>query len=240
MARPPLRLALPLLAALATAAASLPASGGTPIDPYAPGATAQPDASRPSWARSCDGETGGRQCLTTLRATYPNNRGGRNEVAVTLRRTASCSTLHVAFDAPIAIDRPAWISIDAGERHPFYTETELARFARAVDARQEPAWAPEEFRRFFAEVRDGRVASAGTELVARFARVKDGRRLGLACSATQRLMPELARGSVLTVEFQLESKGGMEPYHWPRMATRRVSVPLEGMLHALDSAAVRD
>ncbi len=211
----------------------------------APGALAatepgRTEGARPGWARTCAGADADRQCLLTLRQTYANLRGGRNEMSVTLRRKSSCTTLHVSFDAPIELDRPVWITIDGGERHAFYRESDLTRLARAVDDRQEPAWGPEEFRGFYAEVRDGRVASAGTELVARFARVKDTRQLGLACAATERLMPELARGRVLTIEFHAESKGGEEPYHWPRMAARRVAVPLEGLVHALDSVEVRD
>ncbi|WP_207481079.1 hypothetical protein [Arenibaculum pallidiluteum] len=226
MLRPfPYLLLLTALAALAPAAAS--------ASPEKPG------GDRPVWTHSCS-DGGDRQCHLTLRQRYDAAIGKDGEVAVTLRRSRSCVTLHVAFDAPVAAERPAWIAIDDGARLPFYTEAELTRLARAVDADQEPAWGPDEFRGFYAEVKQGRVTSAGNELVARFARVKDSHGLGLACAATARLMPDLARGRVLTIEFTPGGKGETEPYHWPRMATRRVSVPLEGMTLTLDSTAPRD
>ena len=76
--------------------------------------------------------------------------------------------------------------------------------------------------------------------MARFARVKDTTGLGLACAATARLLPELARGSTLTIGFTPGLRSAHEPYHWPSIATRQVSVPLEGLTLALDSAAPRD
>jgi hypothetical protein len=235
-AKPPLLARLPA-ALLAGAVAAALACG---LPSAAAAAPDRPAEARPGWTRSCSGGASDRQCLLTLRQSYANNRGGRNELTVGLRRGPSCVTLHVTFDAPIDLDMPASIAVDGGGRHDFYTERDLTRLARAVDARQPPSWGPAEFRRFYAEVEAGGVRSVGTELVARFARVKESRRLALACAATERLLPELAGGRSLAVEFHVESKGGSEPYHWPRMTARRVLVPLEGMLHALDSAGLHD
>jgi hypothetical protein len=157
---------------------------------------------------------------------------------VALRLDAQCTSLHVSFDAPILVRRPVGLSIDGGPRQTFYTNRELTLLARAIDDGIEPGWGPPEFMSFYCEVaadyRDD-VQAAGSELIARFAWIKEPRRIGVACSATARLLPALRAGHLLALDFHTEPRESGAAWYWPQLDARGASVPLDGLAAALDS-----
>ena len=199
--------------------------------------TAQAQAA--DWKGGCSGQGVERRCSVSAVHGYANNRGGRSDVTVTLIRDAACTTLHVAFDGPIALERPARFVLDGVPVQEFYTRAELAQLARALDSGTRPAQAPEAIDHFLTQVSHGGFpgAAPADEMTARFAALKEPRRLGLACAPTARLLPQLTAGRSLRVEFSTEPRTRTRVYHWVSLTERLVDIPLEGMITALDRVA---
>lgn len=200
---------------------------------------ARPGQASEGWHGSCDGADGNRYCLVSHDARYPNHRGGHDQVRITVRRDPSCDSLHILFEHDIALDRPVSLTIDGGPKIHFYTSRELTRLARDVDHGIAPAWGPPEFQAFYRQIETGAIPAdqAATELVARFAHVKEPRRIGVACAAATKLMARLRAARHLVLEFFAEAPGPAQVYHWWRLDARAVTVPLSGLNGALDRLA---
>ncbi|WP_448188328.1 hypothetical protein [Azospirillum sp. sgz301742] len=76
-------------------------------------------AAETAWQGGCSGQGAERRCSVGTVYGFTNNRGGRNDVTVTIVRDAACTTLNVGFDGPIALDRPARIALDDGPAQEF-------------------------------------------------------------------------------------------------------------------------
>ncbi|HZH27777.1 MAG TPA: hypothetical protein VEY95_11415 [Azospirillaceae bacterium] len=187
------------------------------------------------WASACKGEGAGRMCDHTVQQAYPNNRGSLNRMLIAVRQAPECTSLHITFDSDIDVMRPVSLSVDGGAQHLFYTGGELARFAKDLDDGQPVTWAPPAFQAYAAQVESGEIASdaAIPELVARFALVKEERRLGAACAAAERLLAELKAGNEMVLSFAAEPRSTGEIYHWPALDRRTVRVSLPGLRSAL-------
>ncbi|HYD30579.1 MAG TPA: hypothetical protein VEB64_06930 [Azospirillaceae bacterium] len=192
----------------------------------------------PTWKSLCSGNGAERRCTASMRQSYLNTLGGLNQVTVSLMRENGCETLHVVFDRPVDMNRPVGLAVDGGDVAYFYSGDELAGLARALDEGTEaPAEGPPEFTAFLGEVDGAKFTDPGAEMVARFARLKEPLRLGMACAATSRLMPSLRAGRMLHLAFSARPGNRAQPYHWPRLRNRAVDIPLEGLFATLDEAA---
>lgn len=190
------------------------------------------------WSTHCVGNGPERNCTISSKLKYPSVRGTRDEVLVSLIQDADCRTLHITFDRAIDLDRPVTLSVDQGNRHSFYTGAELSRLARALDENAAPTDVPPEFLHFFRQVESGAIDGgdkAGQEMVARFALVKEPRRIGMACVATERLLSDLRAGKILRLEFHHQPRSTPQVYHWPRLTERTTDIRLDGLAAALDA-----
>jgi len=196
-------------------------------------------AADPAWTVTCGGQGEARRCSAFAVQDFTNNRGGRGEVSITIVRDPTCTTLHVTFDGPIAMNRPARLLVDGAPPQAFYTADQLERLARALDDGNRPERAPPEFDHFLTQVSLGELKGAepGDEMVSRFAALKEPRRLGLACAPTERLLPYLAAARTLTVEFSAEPRNRARVYHWVSLTDRSIAVRLDGLAAALDRIA---
>lgn len=220
--------------------AALAASALALLMTAAPVADALPEPGGPGdgegWRSICD-EAGG-SCTVWTERLYPNVTGGSDVLSVGLRVDADCASLHFTVDRPLDLDLPASLRIDGGTAHSFYTGEELTALAGAIDSDREPQGGRPEFAAFAAEIQAGRLAAgvpAATELVARFAFIKDDERLAVGCPATQRLLAELKRGNVLHLGFyeRPEREGAL--YDWPQLGRREIEVPLKGLATELEA-----
>lgn len=202
---------------------------------FLPFGTALADSSP---AATCAGEGAGRRCTTSMVQSFANNRGGISEVSVSIVRDAACTTLHVVFDAPIALDRPVLLGTDGTPPQHFYTPGELADLARALDGGARPASPAPEIAGFLTQVSTGAItdADAGPEMIKRFAAIKEARRIGLTCGPMERLLPLIRTGRPLRLEFQVEPRAITQVYHWPSLGTRTVDLRLDELLASLDLA----
>ncbi|ACJ00825.1 hypothetical protein [Rhodospirillum centenum] len=210
--------------------------------PAARDGSRQEQARQGVWHATCDGRGAARICSVTARHAYADHRGGRGRVSITLRRDSACTSLHVGFDRDIDVRRPVLLQVDDGPVHGFHTDRELGALARAVDEGPSAPRTPmaPAFTAFLEEVATGRLApgtDAASELVARFALLKETRRLGVACPGTDRLLPELHRGRMLHLSFHVRREEEPAPYHWTVFDRRTLSVPLAGLDILLDSPA---
>ncbi len=211
-------------------------------------APASADAPRPAAVAeaSCVGEGTARRCTVAAIQGFPDNRGGLSALTVNAVRDAQCTTLHIVFDRPIALDRPVLLTVEGAGTQGFYTPAELTGLARALDGDRDgdgdgdggPDRAPPEFLDFLALAATGALgeAEAGAEMIRRFAAVKEARRVGLTCGPMERLLPPIRAGRASRLEFQVESPTAARVYHWPRLDRRVVDLHLEGLLAALDRA----
>lgn len=219
---------------------ALPAAAA---DGPAPSDGGRPEQARQGiWHATCDGREAARTCTVSARPAYADHRGGRGRVSITLRRDSACTSLHVGFDRDIDVRRPVLLQVDDGPVHGFHTDRELVALARAVDEGPSALRTPmaPAFNAFLEEVATGRLApgtDAASELVARFALLKETRRLGVTCPGTDRLLPELRRGRMLHLSFHVRREKEPAPYHWTVFDRRTVSLPLEGLDILLDSPA---
>lgn len=192
-----------------------------------------------SWEASCMGTGAEQECTVTTAQRFHNNRGGRNQVKVSLKTRGDCVTLHMTFDAPLDIDEPVVARVDGHPPISFYTMSELTELARAIDTEQRPDGVAPELAAFYDTVQAGGLedgVSPAAELVVRFARVKESYSLGMACAPTTTLLPKLASGGALTIHFQDQQPHDQPTlYHWSGLDARRVTVPLDGLSEALDS-----
>lgn len=76
-------------------------------------------AAETTWQGGCSGQGAELRCSIGTVHGFSNNRGGGNDVTVTIIRDAACTTLHVGFDGPIALDRPTRIALDDGPAQEF-------------------------------------------------------------------------------------------------------------------------
>ncbi|WP_114861039.1 hypothetical protein [Azospirillum brasilense] len=194
----------------------------------------------------CAGEGRGQRCTVSAVQPFPDNRGGLGELSISAVRDAACTSLHIVFDEPIAPARHVTLTVDGAPPQRFYTPRQLSDLADALDADalnadaldKGPQAAPPEFTRFLAQVAAGAIADeeAGTEMLSRFAAIKEPRRIGLTCGPMERLMPLIRSDRRLRLEFQRQANGATEVYHWPRLDRRTVEFRLGGLLEALDRA----
>lgn len=233
MATLPLR-SLPLAACLATVLL-LGTGTARAAPPQPPEASAKPG---PDWSAVCPRKGPDGFCTVTATPAYGDNRGGRERVTVSLRHDAQCTSLHVGFDRAIDLSRPVQLRVDDGPVQAFYTPEQLNDLADAVDAGRRAELGEPGFAAFLTEVAAGEVQAgepAAAEMLARFARIKESRRLGVACEAMARLLPQLRKGSLLRLTFHVATAAEPEPYHWPALGRREVVVPLQSLAPILDS-----
>ncbi|MBK3732022.1 hypothetical protein FBZ83_101315 [Azospirillum brasilense] len=200
----------------------------------------------------CAGEGTGQRCTVSAVQPFADNRGGLGELSISAVRDAACTSLYILFDEPIALSRPVTLAVDGAPPQRFYTPRQLSDLANALDADALDAdaldegpqtgaaaeAAPPEFARFLAQVAAGTIADedAGTEMLRRFAAIKEPRRIGLTCGPMERLMPLVRSDRPLRLEFQKQAGGATQLYHWPRLDRRTVEFRLGGLLEALDRA----
>ncbi len=223
------------LAACLATALLLGAAPARSAPPQAPEAAEKPG---PDWSAVCPRKGPDGFCTITATPAYGDNRGGRERVTVSLRRDAQCTSLHVGFDRAIDLSRPVLMRVDDGPVQAFYTPKQLNDLADAVDAGQRANLGEPGFAAFLTEIAAGQVAAgepAAAEMLARFARIKESRRLGVACEAMARLLPQLRAGSLLRLSFHVVTPSEPEPYHWPALGRREVVVPLQSLAPILDS-----
>lgn len=213
---------------------SLPAPAQMPAPAAVPASTAPPSA--PPVA--CAGDGAARRCTASAMEEFADNRGGRSELSLNAVRDATCTTLHIVFDGPIALDRPVTLTVDGAPPQRFYTPGALTDLARALDDGMLPGDAPPEFVGFLQRVSSGALADgdAGQEMLTRFAAVKESRRIGLTCGPMERLLPLLRAGHAARLEFQVASGTERKVYHWGRLDSRVVTLRVEDVLASLDRA----
>lgn len=189
------------------------------------------------WTILCSGAGAGRRCTATRVQSFPDNRGGERSVTVSLVRDAGCVTFGAVFDQPIDLDAPVWLVVDGGARQEFYTGAALLGLSHALDTgNRTVADGPADFSRFLAQVADGALAlpDPGSELIARFAALKESRRIAVACAPMERLLPRLRTGTAVHLEFHAMPRTTAQPYHWGALTRRGVDVPLAGVVERLD------
>ncbi|AWJ87430.1 hypothetical protein TSH58p_29050 (plasmid) [Azospirillum sp. TSH58] len=190
----------------------------------------------------CAGEGTGQRCTVSAVQPFADNRGGLGELSISAVRDAACTSLYIVFDEPIALARPVTLAVDGAPPQRFYTPRQLSDLADALDegpqAGAAPEAAPPEFARFLAQVAAGAITDedAGTEMLSRFAAIKEPRRIGLTCGPMERLMPLIRSDRPLRLEFQRQANSATQVYHWPRLDRRTVEFRLGGLLEALDRA----
>ncbi|WP_119680048.1 hypothetical protein [Indioceanicola profundi] len=207
-----------------------------------PGSAGPGQGPQPTWRVSCPerpADNGARFCTVTARASVLDNRGIRRPADVILHVDGRCTSLHADLPTELDEGRPAWLQVDDGTAQPFYRPAELRHLADALDARKPPqrSVAPE-LAGFWREVQTGAMGGADaatTELISRFARLKEGRKLGIGCETTARLLPALLAGRELRLGYHAASRGPAEPYHWALRDRREVLVRLGDLRPALDS-----
>ena len=200
--------------------------------PFGPALAEEPPAT------ICAGDGAGRRCTASMVQSFANNRGGVSEVSVSIVRDAACTTLHIVFDAPIALDRPVSLTADGAPPQRFYTPGELADLARALDGGAQPPSPAPEVASFLSLVATGAIADAdaGPEMIKRFAAIKEPRRVGLTCGPMERLRPSIHAGHPLRLEFQVEPRAVTQVYHWPNLGMRTVDLRVDALLASLDEA----
>lgn len=178
----------------------------------------------------------GRRCVASTIQGFADNRGGQSAVTVTLTRDGDCSTLTVTFDRPIAIDQPVRLAAEGIAPQAFYTGTELAQLARALDDGAPLAAGPPEFTRFLEEVARGQYddQEPAREMLNRFAAIKEPRGAILTCGPTARLLAALHSGQPVRLEFQVAPRAITRVYHWPELERRIVDLPLGALAASLD------
>lgn len=234
---------LPLLvsvaAGLLTAAPAIadPPAAGSPLATAAIGTRAAPQPEA-----VCSGSGGARRCTVSAVQGFANNRGSLSEVNLSLVRDARCTTLHIVFDGPIALDRPVTLTAEGAAPQTFYTAAALTDLARALDEGGLDERAPPEFRDFLRQVAEGaftgagRGAEPGAAMIQRFAAIKEPRRIGMTCAPMERLLPLIRSGTRLRLEFQVEPRAVTQLYHWPRLDSRAVDFRLDALVDTLDRA----
>ncbi|MBP2290449.1 hypothetical protein [Azospirillum rugosum] len=223
-------LGLGLLALGLQTGLSAPALAETAV----PASTAPPSA----FPVACAGDGPARRCTASAVEDFANNRGGQSELSLNAVRDGTCTTLHIVFDGPIALDRPVTLTVDGAPPQRFYTPGALSELARALDDGKLPDDAPPEFASFLQQVTSGRVkdADAGPEMLTRFAAVKEARRVGLTCGPMERLLPLLRTGHTARLEFQVANGTKQRVYHWLRLDSRVVTLRVDDLLASLDRA----
>lgn len=206
----------------------------TAADRALPASTPSPSAS----PVTCAGDGSARRCTASAVEGFANNRGGESELSLNAVRDATCTTLHIVFDGPIAVNQPVTLTVDGAPPQRFYTPGALTDLARALDDGALPAGAPPEFAGFLAQVSSGAVkdADAGPEMLSRFAAIKETRRVGLTCGPMERLLPLLRSGHTARLEFQVEPRTVQQVYHWGRLDHRMVTLRVDDLLASLDRA----
>ncbi|KAA0684123.1 hypothetical protein [Roseomonas genomospecies 6] len=190
----------------------------------------------------CSGEGAGQRCTVSAVQPFADNRGGLAELSVSAVRDASCTTLHIVFDEPIAVARPVTLTVEGMPPQRFYTPRQLSDLAGALDEGPQPGAVPEagppEFTRFLTLVAEGAIAEddSGPEMLKRFATIKEPRRIGLTCGPMERLLPLMRSGRPVRLEFQRQANSATQVYHWPRLDRRTVDLHLGSLLEALDRA----
>ncbi|WP_183178780.1 hypothetical protein [Azospirillum sp. OGB3] len=190
----------------------------------------------------CAGEGAGRRCTVSTVQPFPDNRGGLGELSISAVRDAACTSLYIVFDEPIALARPVTLAVDGAPPQRFYTPRQLSDLADTLDKGPQTGAAPEvgppEFTRFLSQVAAGAITDevAGTEMLRRFAAIKEPRRIGLTCGPMERLLPLMRADRPLRLEFQRQANSATQLYHWPRLDRRTVEFRLGGLLEALDRA----
>lgn len=169
------------------------------------------------WVVVCQGEEPIRRCSAARPAPFSDAQGREHTVTFNLMRDGGCTTLTGVFDQPIDPNRPVWLVVDGGPRLEF----------SAV-----PAGEGADFQRFLTRAGGG-PAPSGTG-VAPPGMVKETRRVGITCAGMRGLLPRLAAGSALHLEFSPAGMGRrVQPYHWPALSARAVDVPLSDVLARL-------
>jgi hypothetical protein len=198
-------------------------------------AAAQP---QPDWMVTCARGEAERRCTVSSMQSFADNRGGFSQLSLSFVRDAECTTLHIQFDAPITVTAPVSLAIGDAPPQPFYTMDELTRLAEAMDWGRPLAGGPPEFKGFLAQLSEGALKSAdpSREMIARFAAIKEPRRISLTCAPTERLLPLVRSGGTMRLAFQLAPRNSPRPYHWPSMTARTVDIRLDGLAEALDQA----
>lgn len=190
----------------------------------------------------CAGEGAGQRCTVSAVQPFADNRGGLAELSISAVRDASCTTLHIVFDEPIAVARPVTLTVEGAPPQRFYTPGQLSYLAGRLDEGPQPGAVPEagppEFTRFLTQVAEGAITedNSGPEMLKRFAAIKEPRRIGLTCGPMERLLPQMRSDRPLRLEFQKEAPTATQVYHWPRLDRRVVEFRLGGLLEALDRA----
>ncbi|WP_448204213.1 hypothetical protein [Azospirillum sp. sgz302134] len=206
-------------------AETLPTISPTPVSMAIPAAT-------------CLGEGPARRCTAMVDQSFANNRGGMSALSISAVRDATCTTLHIVFDGPIALDRPVTLTPDGAPAQRFYTPDELTDLARALDNGTRPSNPAPEFARFLTQVSSGAIkdADAGREMLNQFAAIKEPRRIGLTCGPMERLLPQIRTGRAVRLEFEVEPRTTLQAYHWSRLEGRAVDLRLDELLASLDRA----
>lgn len=194
----------------------------------------------------CAGEGDGQRCIVSAVQPFADNRGGLGELSISAVRDATCTTLYIVFDDPIALARPVTLTAEGAPPQSFYTPRQLADLANALDETLDesprpgavPESEPPEFARFLTRVAEGTISDtdAGPEMLKSFAAIKEPRRIGLTCGPMERLLPLIRSDRPLRLEFQKQSNTATQVYHWPRLDRRTVEFRLGGLLEALDRA----
>lgn len=171
------------------------------------------------WVVVCQGDGPIRRCSAARPAAFADVQGREHSVTFSLSRDGGCTTLTGVFDLPIDMARPVWLAVDGGPRLEF----------AAV-----PAGEGADFQRFLTRAAAG-PSQHGTAPPGMIpGMVKDQRRIGITCAAMRGLLPHLAAGSALHLEFSPAGMGRrVQPYHWAALSARAVDVPLSDVLARL-------
>ncbi len=184
-----------------------------------------------AWTVACEGDGPLRRCTVSTLQSFTDLKGEARRVSLSLLVDRACTTLHAAFETPIAADRPVDIRVDERQVQRFYTSDQLQALARAIDGAARPAAAPPEFARFLDDAKTGGMngEAAGDEMIARFAAIKE--------PPVRRALPALREGRTLALTFHAPARTPRRVWHWPRLDERRVVIDLDGLALALDRAA---
>lgn len=167
------------------------------------------------WVMVCQGEEPIRRCSAARPTPFTDSQGREHVVTLSLLRDGACTTLSGVFDEPIDLNRPVWLAVDGGPRLEFAAVAPVPHHTRvaAVDGA--------DVRQFISKAAVGMV--------------KEPRRVAIACAAMRDLLPHLAAGAVLRLEFSPTGLALREqPYHWSALSRRAVDVPLAGVVARLN------
>lgn len=174
------------------------------------------------WVMVCQGEEPIRRCSAARPTPFTDSQGREHVVTLSLLRDGACTTLNGVFDGPIDLGRPVWLAVDGGPRLEFAAvppDPPRTRVAAGEGA---------DFRHFLSKA-----AGGGSLLAAGM--VKEPRRVAVTCAAMRELLPRLAAGATLRLEFSPTGLALREqPYHWPALSRRAVDVPLAGVVARLN------